>query len=70
LMVFNATFNNISVYIMAVSFIGGENFITWCCTPRPDKDSNSHLGSVVELVIKLIIWLAIITWFIANHILS
>jgi hypothetical protein len=28
LMVFNATFNNISVYIKAVSFIGGENFIT------------------------------------------
>ena len=28
------------------------------------------LGSVAELVIKLIIWLAIITWFIPNHILS
>jgi hypothetical protein len=28
LMVFNATFNNISVYIMAVSVIGRGNF--WC----------------------------------------
>ena len=30
----------------------------------------NHQGSVVELVIKLIIWLAIITWFIPNHIIS
>ena len=29
-----------------------------------------HQRSVVELVIKLIIWLAIITWFILNHIIS
>jgi len=29
-----------------------------------------HQGSVVELVIKLIIWLALITWFIPNHIIS
>ena len=29
-----------------------------------------HQRSVVELVIKLIIWLAIITWFIPNHIIS
>jgi hypothetical protein len=28
------------------------------------------LGSVVELVIKLIIWLALITFLIPNHILS
>jgi len=45
-------------YIVAVSFIGSgkrrtqrelptcrkslTNFITWCCTPRPDRDSSSH----------------------------
>jgi hypothetical protein len=29
-----------------------------------------QLGSVVELVIKLIIWLAIITFVIPNHIIS
>ena len=29
-----------------------------------------HQGSVVEVVIKLIIWLAIITWFIPNPIIS
>jgi hypothetical protein len=28
LMVIDATFNNISVYIVAVSFIGGENLST------------------------------------------
>jgi len=27
-MVFNATFNNISIYIVAVSFIGRENWST------------------------------------------
>ena len=27
-------------------------------------------GSFVELVIKLIIWLAIITWLISNHKIS
>ena len=32
--------------------------------------TNILLGSVVELVIKLIIWLAIITFVIPNHILS
>jgi hypothetical protein len=45
----NATFNNISVISWGISFIGGgprrkpptcckslTNFITKCCTPRPD----------------------------------
>ena len=56
-MVFNATFNNISVttytYIMVVSFIGGENpdyqtdltlsHNAVSSTPRHEHDSNSQL---------------------------
>jgi hypothetical protein len=42
-------------------FIDYITFI-WAC--------DNHLGFVVELAIKLIIWFAIITWFIANYILS
>ena len=57
-LLFNATFNNSSVYIVAVSIIDGgnrrtrrkiptcrkslTNFITYCCAPRPGRDSNSH----------------------------
>ena len=38
-MVFNATFNNNYSYIVAISFIGGENPSTWrkpptCCKPQ------------------------------------
>ena len=52
------TAGHIQLYIVAVSFIGGgnrrtqrksptcrkslTNLITWCCTPCPDRDSNSQ----------------------------
>ena len=58
LMVFNDTFNNISVIswqsVLLVEETGGRqrkpltcrksltNFITQCCTPLPDRDSNSQ----------------------------
>ena len=58
LMVFNHTFNTISVIswksVLSVEETGGSgekpptcsnsltNFITLCCTPRPDRDSNSQ----------------------------
>ena len=58
LMVCNATFTNISVIswqsVLLVEETGGPgeshrpvaksltNFITLCCTPRPDRDSNSQ----------------------------
>jgi len=54
-MVFNATFNNISAIswqsVLLVEESGGPrencrksltNFFTWCCTHRPDRDSNSQ----------------------------
>jgi hypothetical protein len=42
-MVFNATFNNISVYIVSVSFIGGENRSTRRKPPTNVTDKNlSH----------------------------
>jgi hypothetical protein len=34
-MVFNATFNQYFSYIVAVSFIGGENRWTWRKPPKP-----------------------------------
>jgi hypothetical protein len=58
LMVFNAIFNKISVISWRSVFIDGgnrrnprkpptcrkslTNFIAWCCTPRPDRDSNGQ----------------------------
>ena len=45
-MVFNATFNNISVtgYIMAVSFFGGGNHSTWRKSPTCRKSlTNLHI---------------------------
>jgi len=58
LMVFNATFNNISAIswwsVLFVEETGGPgenhtpvashktNFITQCCTPHPDRDLNSQ----------------------------
>jgi hypothetical protein len=44
-MVFNATFNNISVLLVEETGGPGENHrpvASQRCTPRPDRDSNSQ----------------------------
>jgi hypothetical protein len=48
LMVFNATYNNISVILWRSVLLVEEsrksltNFLTQCCAPRPDRHSNSQ----------------------------
>jgi hypothetical protein len=81
-MVLNAIFNNISVIswqsVLLVEETGGpeENHRPVASHWQTVSHNVVHLefltnvGSVVELMIKLMIWLALITFLIPNHLIN